>query len=127
MKNNEFKNMFDPSMLFNNKHYIRVENGIVIKGFSDAMEQPLDTDICINEHGSRLFEINRRINPPLVNKDGTHVYRYNTELRKATAEELAEELTLINKKANEVEDLILDLLAEQEYRLCLLELGQKEM
>lgn len=34
------------------KHYIRLDSvGRVIKGFSDAFEQPEETDICINEDG----------------------------------------------------------------------------
>lgn len=101
-----------------NKHYIRTENNIVIKGFSDAFEKPLDTDICINTKGGRHFEINGCINPPLVNViennfhntrrmylnnaetayPGTHIYRYDTELRKATEEELAAEYELIKNQ-----------------------------
>lgn len=111
---------------FYNKHYIRVVDGIVIKGFSDAFEKPLETDICINEKGGRHFEIDGRINPHLINRNidnfnrfnhvsrmmpksfassqypGTHIYRYDTELRKATQEELAAEYEIIkSKEANE--------------------------
>lgn len=112
-------------MEFYNKHYIRVENGIVVKGFSDAFETPLETDICINQKGGRHFEIDGVINPPLYDERMCHVYRYDTELRKATEEELASEYESI-KPVEEIseEDLILDLLADQEYRICLLELNQ---
>lgn len=34
-----------------NRHYIRAEGGLVTKGFSDAFETPLQSDICINEQG----------------------------------------------------------------------------
>ena len=120
--------MFGFSNIYN-KHYIRVENGIVIKGFSDAFETPLETDICINEKGRRHFEINGVTNPFLINKNNTHNFRYDTELRKATEEELALELETIKSKevkseSVETEDLILDLLADQEYRICMLELNQ---
>lgn len=40
-------------MINNNKHYARVENGIVIKFFSDAFETPSQEDICIEEAGDR--------------------------------------------------------------------------
>lgn len=108
------------------KHYIRVENGLVVKGFSTAFEEPLETDICINEKGGRHFEIDGEMNPVLLNDNNTHVYRYDTELRKATEEELTSELEEINAnkpaKVTE-EDITLDLLADHEYRLCMLELG----
>ena len=78
-------------MEFYNKHYIRVVDGIVTKGFSDAFEEPTDTDICINERGGRHFELNGEINPPLFDERMCHIYRYDTELRKATKEELEAE------------------------------------
>ena len=78
-------------MEFYNKHYIRVVDGIVTKGFSDAFEEPTDTDICINEKGGRHFEIDGEINPPMFDERMCHIYRYDTELRKATNEELEAE------------------------------------
>lgn len=113
-------------MEFYNKHYIRVVDGIVTKGFSDAFENPSESDICINEKGGRHFEINGEINPPLFNEDFTHVYRYDTELRKATEAELAEELDTLKTETIEepsTEDDILAMIVDQEYRLTLLELG----
>ena len=71
-----------------NRHYIRVVNGIITKGFSDAFEEPIETDICINENGGRHFEINGVINPPLINEEELHIYRYDTKIQKATEEEL---------------------------------------
>lgn len=86
--------MFD----FYNKHYIRLDGNIVVKGFSDAFETPLDTDILINDKGGRHFAINGEINPSLFNDKFCHIYRYDNELRLATDEELEEEL-----KANYIE------------------------
>lgn len=77
---------------FYNKHYIRLSDTMVVKGFSDAFESPLETDICINEQGGRHFEIGGVINPPLYDMSGCHLYRYDGSLRKATDEELEAEL-----------------------------------
>lgn len=107
-----------------NKHYIRVENGLVVKGFSDAFETPSNTDICINKKGGRHFEIDGVINPPLYDEKMCHIYRYDTELRKATAEEIKSEWQKIKPEEPVTEeDIALDLLADHEYRLCILELG----
>ena len=112
-------------MEFYNKHYIRVGNGIVVKGFSDAFETPLETDICINEKGGRHFEIDGEINPPLYNERMCHVYRYDTELRKATEEELKAELEVIKPVEEPTEeDITMEMLADHEYRLCMIELNQ---
>ena len=111
-------------MDFYNKHYIRVENTLVVKGFSDAFETPLETDICINDKGGRHFEIDGEINPPLFTDNMCHIFRYDTELRKATAEELEAEWQANNPEEPVTEeDITLDLLADHEYRLCMLELG----
>ena len=77
-------------MDFYNKHYIRVEGNLVTKGFSDAFESPLDTDILINEKGGRHFEFDGVINPSLFDDNFCHLYRYeNGTIRKATSEELS--------------------------------------
>lgn len=78
-------------MEFYNKHYIRVVDGIVTKGFSDAFEEPTDTDVCIDEKGGRHFEIDGEINPSLFDDNFCHLYRYDGELRKSTEEELKAE------------------------------------
>lgn len=80
-------------MEFYNKHYIRIdEKNRIIEGFSDAFENPLETDICINENGGRQFEINGEINPTLVNEYWCHLYMYEDGIiREATEEELKEE------------------------------------
>lgn len=80
-------------MDFYNKHYIRIdEKNRIIEGFSDAFENPLETDICINENGGRQFELCGCINPNLVNEYWCHLFIYeNGEVREATREELEEE------------------------------------
>lgn len=40
------------------KHYIRVEGGIVVHGFSDAFEQPQDGDIILSGDFGRHFQFN---------------------------------------------------------------------
>ena len=48
----------------------------VKKGFSDAIEQPANGDIWINEQGGRHFELNGVINPPLTEEHGVYLYKY---------------------------------------------------
>jgi hypothetical protein len=66
------------------KHYARVdENNIVIQGFSDAFESPLDTDICIDEDAQRHFQLQ------LKNANGESIYKYaNGKLVDRTADEM---------------------------------------
>ena len=71
-----------------NKHYIRLENTNITKGFSDAFETPLETDICVNEEGGRHFELFGVINPSLVNYKGIYLYKYNEDVIKKTDEEI---------------------------------------
>lgn len=75
-------------MEYYNMHYIRLdENSYIIKGFSDAFEIPLETDICINEQGGRHFELNGEINPPLKDLIGSHRYKYTGGTVLETSEE----------------------------------------
>ena len=86
--------MFD---MFFNKHYIRVNaEGMIIKGFSDAFEQPIEGDILINEKGGRHFEINGETNPSLFDNNMCHIFRFeNNTIRKSTEDELALEWEMI--------------------------------
>lgn len=66
-------------MNYYNKHYIRIDgNENITHGFSDAFEQPLDSDICINEQGGYQFrlEANGPENPQLRNEHGVCFYKY---------------------------------------------------
>lgn len=61
------------------KHYIRLDStGRIVKGFSDAFEQPQDRDICINDDGGYQFRFfpNSTENPPLMDYDGIPLYKY---------------------------------------------------
>ena len=98
-----------------NKHYIRLDsNNHIIKGFSDAFEQPLETDICINEQGGRQFELNGEINPTLFDGYSCAKYKYvetenGFEILKTTLQERQEELlnrtTLEQAKADKISEL----------------------
>jgi hypothetical protein len=57
-----------------NKHYIRLDGTTIVKGFSDAFETPLETDICIGECG-RHFELFGEVNPQLQDMNG-YLYKY---------------------------------------------------
>jgi hypothetical protein len=103
---------------FYNKHYVRLDTeNRVIKGFSDAFEQPTDGDICINEQGGRHFEISGVINPPLINEAGIYLYKYvdGTVLErtadeiKANIKETTQEPT-INERVSAIEDAMIILL-----------------
>lgn len=60
------------------KHYIRLdENKSIIHGFSTTFEEPLETDICINDNGGRHFEVNGVINPQLKNENGIPLFKYH--------------------------------------------------
>jgi hypothetical protein len=88
------------------KHYIRVDaQGSIVKGFSDAFEQPIEGDICICDNGGRQFEMDYEVNPPLFNADGKPLYKYENELIvKCTIDELAltteEKINAIRAKRN---------------------------
>jgi hypothetical protein len=61
-----------------NKHYIGLdENDSIVKTFSDALEAPTETDICINEQGGRQFELNGEFNPPIRNIKGQPIYKWD--------------------------------------------------
>jgi hypothetical protein len=106
-----------------NKHYIRLDaNNCITKGFTDAFENPIETDICISEEGGRHFELNGVTNPPLTDMQGVHFYKYINEnvVETTEAERQAEFDTFtIVDEADPVAEYMIDL----DYRLSLLELG----
>jgi len=69
-----------------NNHYIRTDtNNNITQGFSDAFEQPQDSDILINEQGGRHFELFEKINPPLRTENGIPLYKWvDTEVQRIT-------------------------------------------
>ena len=66
--------------IFYNKHYIRIrEDGCIVDGFSDAFNQPDDTDICINDKGGYQFRLvpGGEENPSLFDWNGIPRYRWD--------------------------------------------------
>lgn len=81
------------------KHYLRIDNlNRCLHGFSDAFEQPVGTDICINENGGRHLELLGTINPTLTDLNGIHLYKYTDKVEKRTEEEIQADLDIINSK-----------------------------
>ena len=75
------------------KHYIRLNENKIIKGFTDEFEKPVDGDICINENGGRQFVLNEKVNPPLFNEELISLYKYELGLViELTEEEIQEEI-----------------------------------
>jgi len=66
-----------------NKHFIRIdEQKYILSGFSDAFENPTETDILINDRGGRHFQLVlgsklTQENPPLIDDWGTPLYEWN--------------------------------------------------
>lgn len=93
-------------MDFYNKQYIRTDSiGNILRGFSDAFEQPQAGDICINERGGYQFRLfpGGEENPPITDMQGCHLWRYeNGQVRAATAEEIAAEETELSAVAAKV-------------------------
>ncbi len=127
---------------FYNKHYIRLNaNNHIIKGFSDAFETPLETDICINEQGSRHFELNGEVNPSLINQLGQPLYSYiEEEVIELTEEErntlypipepepskvdvLESELIVLQSENTALKMSRTESEAEIDFRLSMIELG----
>lgn len=79
------------------KHYVRLnEKSEIIKGFSDAFEQPEENDICINEEVNRHFELDGVLNPSLYDDLGCCFYKWiNNELYIKSNEELNAEHQLM--------------------------------
>lgn len=115
---------------FYNKHYITVDKGRIINGFSDAFRQPQNGDICINEQGGYQFRLfpSGEENPPMTDDNGCHLYRYEGgQVRKATHAELAAELAEIQAaqppRKPTFEELQTEFNVDMDYRLSLVELG----
>lgn len=106
------------------KHYIVVDsNNHVIKGYSDIFEQPMGENICINQEGGRHFELLGTINPPLIDINHCHLYKYYDNCVSETTElERVAELETFQKPVVE-SDLQAEYLLDLDYRLSKLELG----
>lgn len=94
-------------MDYYNKHYIRLDvNKCIVKGFSDAFEQPEDGDICINQEGNRHFELLGQVNPNLFDGYGCPEYKYdpNTKVLSETNNEEKQSYLQSRITLNQVKD-----------------------
>lgn len=65
------------------RHYIRIANGIIIHGFSDAFEQPVTGDIQLSGDFGRHFQLN------LLTDRGQYKYKLaNNQMVERTQAEL---------------------------------------
>ena len=88
------------------KHYIRLDGTKVVKGFSDAFEQPKTGDICINENGDRHFMIGDAINPSINNEQGIPIYKYDKgKVIARTATEINTDVVIVPVVPTETEQL----------------------
>ena len=85
---------------FFNRHYItKNENNIITNGFSDAFQQPTETDILINSEGGTQFRLTPggEENPPLFNHYGIPLYKWHrNKIAKRTQKELDADLDKLN-------------------------------
>ena len=119
-----------------NHHYIRVREDMAIThGFSDAFMEPQDSDILLNDKGGYQFRLfaDGEENPNLYSMDNIPLYRWTgSEVVVRTEEEIAADRATMEKEhrtaeteriANATETVLLELAAEHEERLCMLEMG----
>jgi len=65
---------------FFNRHYVSInEQSHIVSGFSDAFQQPCETDILTNDKGGRHFRLSPdgEDSPPLFNNDGIPLYKWD--------------------------------------------------
>lgn len=97
-------------MNFYNKHYIRTDDrSVIVYGFSDAFEQPLETDICINEQGGRQFRLtlDSGENAPLKENHGIPLYKWEgNKIVERAKEEIDEDISKLPKPEPSLQDQI---------------------
>ena len=113
--------------VFHNKHYIAVdEQNRIVNGFSDAFRQPAEDDICINEQGGHQFRLFQggEENPALYTMDGIPRYRWDgTQAVLRDEAELEADRAALPTPPPTTEEILLELAADHEARLCEIELG----
>lgn len=106
-----------------NKYCIRIDKqNRIIKGFSDAFEQPQEGDICINEEGQRHFELFGQINPALTNDQGIALYKWDGEVKQRTAEEIQKDIDDLQPILPSFENLQVEQNVDFDFRLSLIEM-----
>ena len=74
---------------FSNRYFIRIDaDSNIIHGFSDAFEQPQDSDILINAQGGYQFRLypGGEENPPLRDEYGVLLYYWDGEVKNVVTE-----------------------------------------
>lgn len=131
---------------FYNKHYINVDAaGRITGGWSDGphnAREVTEEDILLNDQGGYQFRLildgePTEENPPLYTMDGIPLYKWDGEqVVERTEEEIEEDRAEIEAKRKEeeqarienaTETVLLEMAAEHEERICLLELGMTEV
>ena len=79
-----------------NKHYVTIENGFIVDGFSDAFRQPEGTDTLISENVGRQFIFNNITNPQLKDDDG--FAKFKADGSEATKEEQPQYSEFVSKQ-----------------------------
>jgi len=125
--------------LFYNNHYIRTDTSMnIIEGWSNGPynnRQVIEDDILLTDKGSYQFRLfpNGEENPLLYTFDHIPMYKWDgSSVVKRTEEEIAEDRAAIEadrqkaeaeRIANATETVLLEMVAEQEERICMLEMG----
>lgn len=81
-------------------HYIRTnEAGIIVHGFSDSFESPVEGDICITTDGGRHY------NPVIRNDRGQFIYMWNVGFIERSQADLEDEWESIPKNKSVEEEI----------------------
>ena len=112
------------------RHYIVIDSkNRIIDGFSDYYRQPSAGAIQISENDDREFRLlgTYRNIPlffrPISAETPVYIYKYvNGQIMERTAEELDADYPTLHPEPSDT-DVLLELSADHEERLCLLELG----
>lgn len=138
---------------YNNKHYITIQDGLIVGGWSDGPHRdrvPTEADILLTDKGGYQFRliltvaeldigpvhIRTEENPALYTHDHIPLYRWDGEkVIQRTEEEIEADRAAMREAqaqaeqeriANATETVLLEMVAEQEERICLLEMGVSE-
>lgn len=103
-----------------NKHYYRVNaEGFIVYGFSDAFEQPLESDVLVDSGG-------RQFNPTVRNERGQYMFKVvDGEIVERSQEELDEEYSELPSPAKTPDQIMIEMLQVQSGEL-LFELAQAQ-
>ena len=127
------------------RHYLRTDaEGRIVEGWSDGPHRervPGGEDILLSARGGYQFRLilddtESAENPPLYGRDGAALYRWDGERVLArTGEALARDRAAAEAAAEEAErrraaddplTLLLEMAADHEERICLMEMGVSE-